>query len=451
MNIEGRKYMKVHRALSICLVLAITACMSVFSVEKAKSEVLVVIYMSARNDLLPFVGKSIKQLQALGSNERVKLFIHLDMQRPGEEPITKHFVIEKNKAIQLGSDMLMDSGQENTLVHAVECAYERFPAEELVLIIWNHGTGAIEPEIHGVFRSSDLYRFNDQTGKVEMRHAGGLLDLISNGEVAVSEPKGICFDDAHSSYLTIAQFTQALATISTKIIKKKIKILACDACHMAAADVFIGLEPYVHYFIGSEEVELGSGYKYDILLEPLLKGTMHCEERFARHIVSAYEEAYTKIMPELTHSAIDLTHIAILERNIDQVAQTLIWGLEKQKNKSVKEAIRLSKHKNACTRFKEPTYIDLGHFYANLLTNIANCELTEQTSEFKSRITMLLKEGAEIIHQVVIANATGDKMKKATGIAICFPEFVIHKSYHNNPFAAKTHWLRFLKKYLGSH
>ena len=220
---------------------------------------------------------------------------------------------------------------------------------------------------------------------------------------------------------------------------------------MAAADVFIGLEPYVHYFIGSEEVELGSGYKYDILLEPLLQGTMTCNERFARHIVSAYEEAYTKIMPELTHSAVDLTGIALLERNIDEVAQTLIWGLERQKNKSVKEAIRLSKHKNSCTRFKEPTYIDLGHFYANLLNNSAQCELTDQTSEFKQRITRLLKEGHEIIRQVVIANAVGDKMKKATGIAICFPEFVIHKSYHHNPFATKTQWLKFLKKYLGSH
>ena len=67
--------------------------------------------------------------------------------------------------------------------------------------------------------------------------------------------------------------------------------------------------------------------------------------------------------------------IDALENSIDTVSETLIKLLEKQKGGSVAKAIRSSGNKISCTRFEEPSYADLGHFYANLINNTKNMAL----------------------------------------------------------------------------
>ncbi len=415
-----------------------------------KRSVLVVIYMAARNDLFPFAGRHIKQLQNSGANDNVKIFVHLDIHRPGKSRVTKHFFIEKNKILQVGPDMDLDSGDESSLIYTVKTAYERYPADDVVLIISNHGTGPIEPDVHRAVNPSELFRYNSSTGLIELDRSVGFLEYISHGETNFSDPKGICFDDSSGNYLTIAKWTRALRTITHDIIKKKLRILACDACLMAGADVFSGFQQYAHYFVGSQEVELGTGYKYDLLMEPLLKGSLNCDDCLARHFVQAYKEAYGKIMDYYTHAAIDLSFMDQLEKNIDHVAQLLTHGLNHQKNRSVKEMLRLSRHKNHCTRFNEPTYLDLGHLYANMAKNLSRCELSsvQETENFKNTLSLLLIQGQALIEQAVIANVHGEKHRTACGISIYFPEFIIHKSYYQNAFAIRTHWLDFLKAYL---
>ena len=66
-----------------------------------KADILIVLYMAARNDLFPFAGRNIKQLQNIGSSDKVKIFIRFDLQKPGQPSVTKHFFIEKNKVMQL--------------------------------------------------------------------------------------------------------------------------------------------------------------------------------------------------------------------------------------------------------------------------------------------------------------------------------------------------------------
>ena len=218
---------------------------------------------------------------------------------------------------------------------------------------------------------------------------------------------------------------------------------------MAGADVFIGLEPYVHYYVASEEAERGIGYDYDKLLAPLIAGNIACDKQFASHFVETFKETHGKITQKFTHSAIDLTNIQQLASAMDELAAYLIVGLTHQKGKTVREAIRLSKHKNYCTHFYEPTFLDFGHFCSNLLKNTEKCELKEgqDSALFKSKLKRLLSGTLEVIEKVVIANTVGKEVKRATGISIYFPQFLIHKSYYQNSFANKTNWLRFLKKY----
>ncbi|MBA3752015.1 hypothetical protein H0X06_04440 [Candidatus Dependentiae bacterium] len=413
--------------------------------------VLFIVFMAARNDLYPYAGRNIKQLQANTSSDHVKIFVRLDLKKPDRNAETKQFFIE-NKNIQfVGSQEYLDSGDENSLIETIRTAYTTWPAEKVVLVIWNHGTGGIEPSIIKALNPSELFHFNNKKNLIELERSRGFIDFITQGSPYENKTKGICFDDSSGNYLTIKKLARVLHVATTKILKKKFSILACDACLMSGIDVFSSFHNSIDYFVGSQEVVLGTGYNYDLMLEPLLSKRMTCDELFASHCVSAFQKTYGKITEDYTHCAIDVQFCEQLERNIDTLALSLIFGLDQQENKSVKAALRKSRNKNNCTYFKEPTYIDIDNFYENLLLALPNCTLKTQESTlfFIEHVTKLLLEGRTIMHTMVKANAVGKNLQKARGISIYFPEYIIHNSYFRNVFATKkTHWLKFLRKYI---
>lgn len=413
--------------------------------------VLVIIYMAARNDLSMYAETHIKQLLELGSSDRVKIFVHLDLQKANEPYITKNFFIEKDQLLSLGGESPMDSGKKETLIKAASMAYEQFPADEVVLVLWNHGTGPIEPTVTPTINQWELWHVDERSGKINLDQSVGYIDRFSPGEGSFNETKGICFDDSTGHYLTTKDLTDAIADISRNIIKKKFSIVACDACLMAGADVFVGLHPYVDFFVASQEVELGLGYQYDRIVEPLVHDEVCCGEELACHFVQAFKEYYSPKIDFYTHAAIDLSYAARIEHNIDKLARCLSYGLQHQKQKTVKEAIRLSRHKKNCIRFNEPTYLDLGSLYSNLLANASLCILEgADTKSFKEELSSILREGRTLIRKAVKANEVGSKHEHACGISLYFPEFIIHKSYKANEFAQRTYWLSFLQEYVAS-
>lgn len=424
-----------------------TLCFTAYVETKLTSDkptYTVIVYMAARNDLFPFAGRNIKQMQQIGSNENIKIFIHFDMHKSGGQKITKRFLVEKNKVVPIGPELSMDSGDINSLIDCVKCAHEKYPSDELVLILWNHGTGPLEPEIQKSINPSELFRYNTKTRLIELDRTIGFIEYMSR-----PRKRGICFDDITGNYLTNQQLKEGLHYISTNILKKKIAILSCDACSMAGADVFIPFKDDVEYFIASQEVELGTGYNYASVFEPFIFKSLS-KEAFARHFVASYKDTYSKITHDYTHSAIDLSQVHLIEENIDMLSKALIKGLDMQENRSVYEAIRKAKHKDFCTRFNEPTYLDVSHLLTNLLHTITKCVLQtpDETKAWKTDITELINQGLNIINTTVIANVVGKNLQYAKGISIYFPEIIIHKSYYTNDFALKTNWLKFLKRYL---
>lgn len=158
----------------------------------------------------------------------------------------------------------------------------------MVLILSNHGTGPIEPTTVPSINQWEMWQVNNKSGKIDLDQSVGYIDRFSPGEGSYNQTKGICFDDSTGCYLTIEKLTQAIGYISRSVIKKKFSIVACDACLMAGADVFVGLKPYAHYFVGSQEVELGLGYKYDRLIEGLINNTATNSEDLACHFVNVF-------------------------------------------------------------------------------------------------------------------------------------------------------------------
>lgn len=407
------------------------------------------IYMAADNDLYSFAGRNIRQLESIGSNDRINILLHLDIHLPGQKKITKHLYIKKNKLVQVGPDRAMDSGDPMTLIDFFKWGFENYPSEFMCLDFWNHGTGPISPTHQRTINPSELFYFNPTTKLIELDRRIGFMDFISSMADRPRNDRAICFDETTGNFLTDTSLAYAL-NVMCQMRKKPIDLIYFDACLMGSTEVAFMLSDYAHYCVGSEEVVLGTGADYSQVLEPFISACPTPEE-LSRHIVYAYEKTYGSLTNDYTQSAILLAPLKKLNDHIHTIAQLLIEGLAKQKNGSVKEMIRSSRHKSFCPTFDEPSYTDAGCFFANAIKNCERCILQkpEETAIFIDKLKSELQESLDCLDKAVIANCVGKNLRKARGLSIYFPERKIHPSYQQTKFANSNKWIAFLSRYLG--
>jgi len=410
----------------------------------------IMIYMAADNDLRPFAARNIQQMANVGSNQNITIVVHLDIRISGNKKITRRYLIEKDQVLHIDPynplTQQMDSGNPSTLISFCEWAIKSYPADEYDLILWNHGTGILEPPHGKIINPMDLFVFNPSTHRLDLDRSIGFMDAIDHLN---PRQRGVCWDDTTGNYLSNRKMEAALQTICQKFLDgKKFGIIGFDACLMSMIEVSSFIKKYAHVMVSSEEVELGMGWKYDEVLFPFVKDRLDTFT-FARHIVAAYDRTYQSITNDYTLSAINLDSIVLLERNVDQVSKILLEGLEKQKN-IFAPLIKESRNKLLCTHFDEPTYIDLHHFYKNLLNNTKKVAAsnTQINSLIKNNLLIKLDEGLQLIEQLVIANTAGRNLKNAQGISIYFPERGIHSSYQEAAFLTSNAWGALLSRYI---
>ena len=408
-------------------------------------------YVAADNDLRGFAARNIKQMAQIGSNNYLNIAVQLDIRITGNKKITRRYFIEKNKIWHVNAEdpfsQQMDSGDPQTLISCCRWAIENYPAKNYALIFWNHGTGIIDPSNGRIINSSELFTFNPTINKFELDRSIGFLDFINQVN---REERGICWDDSSGNYLTNQKLDFALHEICTSLLGgNKFSIIGFDACLMSMLEVANILKKYASIMTGSQEVELGTGWDYSKVLSPFVDKTLS-PTAFAEHIVSSYASSYEKITNDYTQSALNLEHIDSLESNVNTVANLLLYCLKNQNNNSVKNAIRASRNKLLCTHFDEPSYIDLHHFYENLLANVKHFSFTNKNEEGAalSALQETLEKGRSLITEFVVANSTGKNLSRAKGISIYFPERRIHTSYRKTTFASTNEWITFLTSYL---
>ncbi|HSC24694.1 MAG TPA: clostripain-related cysteine peptidase [Candidatus Babeliales bacterium] len=418
--------------------------------KNGKSNRTLMVYMAADNDLRPFAARNIQQMANIGSNQNITIVVHLDIRISGNQKITRRYFIEKNQVIHVDQhDILtqqMDSGNPSTLISFCEWAIKNYPANEYDLILWNHGTGILEPPHGKIINPMDLFVFNPSTHRLDLDRSIEFMDAIDH---LTPQQRGVCWDDTTGNYLSNRKLEIALQTICKNCLGgKKFGLIGFDACLMSMLEVSSYIKKYSEIMIGSEEVELGMGWKYDEVLYPFTKTPLDTST-FARHIIAAYDKTYQTITNDYTLAAINLDSIELLEKNVDYVSKLLIECLEKHRT-SILSIIKESKNKLLCTHFDEPTYIDLHHFYKNLLNNLRKLatENTQISPMLKNTLIMKLDEGIRLIEHLVIANVAGKNLKNAQGIAIYFPERSIHNSYKESIFITANAWGSFLSRYV---
>lgn len=410
------------------------------------------VFIAADNDLHYFAWKNIKQMEAIGSNNNINIVIQLNT--PGHLNPTKRYFIKQGRRVlvqeQATINQKLNSGSPQTLIDFVKWAKTYYPADEYALVLWNHGTGAIDPGYVRTINPCELFYCNPSNNMLEIDRGLSYISLILQyaKDEQLKPKRGMCFDETFKSYINNHDFEFALQEICTKVLEKKLAIIAFDACLMSMIEVASAAKKYAQYMVGSQEVEYGTGWNYETVLKPFLTKSLSSYE-FAQHIVTAYEQAYYKITNEYTQSALNLTLCQELETNINTVAKLLIEAFAETRSQTI-NILRKCKSTQHCTCFDEPSYIDLGHFYKNLSQHLQYLTLPDKNKEqlLQQNLKTALSEGLEIIKAFVIANKTGQKLKGAQGISIYFPEHTLLQSYLKSTFALHNSWSALLAKYI---
>lgn len=412
------------------------------------------IKVAGRNDLAIFASRHINQAASIGSNSQVNILFDLHLHPRGQKPVSKRLYVKKGKLIQVGPDRVADSGRPETAIEFFKWCEENYPAKHIAFCFDNHGSGALEPlsfdqlaQFRRTVNPARLFYLNPETKLIELDRSITFFDYLEELQQPELE-RGLCFDESTNHFLTNQDLAYALNAMC-ELRKRKIDVLHFDACLMQMSEVLILLKDYADFIVASEEVELGTGGKYDIILEPFIHGSP-TPEQLARHIVQAYEKTYNGVTNDYTQSAVTTVYLEELDKNINNLAHLLIKGLSREANHSIKEAIRMSRDKRICPSFHEPSYTDYYCFCENLLKNYNHCHLQtdEETIEFRLALEQELTRACEIVKKAVIANCVGRNLKKAQGISIYFPERRIHPSYYQTRFAASNQWIKFLTTYL---
>jgi len=406
-----------------------------------------VVYIAADNDLRGFAARNIKQMAAIGSNERINILVHLDIRIAGNQKITRRYYIENNQILHVNPNdhktNCMDSGDPKTLKSCCKWAITHYPAENYALVLWNHGTGILDPARGRIINPVQLFEFNPKKNLFEVDRSIEFFDWVNS-------TRGICWDDTTGNYLTNQKLASALDHVCKKYMNgKKFALIAFDACLMSMIEVAGMLKKHSLIVVGSQEVELGTGYNYTLALEPFAHQNL-TPDGFARQIVKAYEQSYANITNDYTQSAINLSAIEKVEQNVNEVATLLLECLKKQRGNSVKNGLRRSRNKLNCTHFNEPRYIDLHHLYLNILKNVTTFKFTDNSGgqEDAAALKKAIEHGSTLIQGAVIANTAGKSLSQAYGISIYFPEDAMHPSYARTSFVEKNAWPRFVRAYI---
>lgn len=413
-----------------------------------KKEYTLVVFMAADNDLHRFALKNIIQMESIGSNENINIIVQLNI--PGAHNTTRRYVINKGKRLIVQADgpvpnQKLNSGNPDTLIDCVEWAMKYYPAENLILNFWNHGSGCWEPGALKTINTTDLFYVDTETHMLKLDRNIEYIEHIEE-----QQQRGICFDETYNSYMTNNDIKYALHEIQHRILGgKKIAVVWFDACLMSMIEVAHACKDHAEYLVASQDVEYAAGSNYQLALTQFLTSAPTPRE-FACHVVKSFEKSYQYITRDFTQSAVDLSQVHNIEMNINFVAYQLITALQNQKNKSVSKLLQQSKSRLLCTCFAEPSFIDLRHFYLNLQSNLSQISLIDAKQEIsiKASLGNLLEQGVNLINSAVAANATGSNVAQACGLSIYFPEKNMFSSYPRSFFGRSNEWVNMLAHYL---
>lgn len=360
-----------------------------------RKEWAILVYIAGDNNLSDAGLADVMELCKVGASHRTHVGVEIDTY--GEHTGSIRYEITEpdwtGNAHRIVIERLpeKDSGDPETLRSFIEWGLNRYPADNYLLVIWNHGMG---------FRSIR---------------------------------RDIGYDDFGSS-LDMPEVKEAFerAGIGDKV---KLAILGFDACLMGMIEIAHHFRNQVDIIVGSQQTEPADGWPY----ADVLKSARDCKDKYhlARSIVVSYIDNYKRMgIHGVTQSAIDCTKIDLSMAALDRLGGLLASRIQAYLDEL--RTIRLQ-----CQSFEMADYVDLIH-----LAELVSRTIPEQVVKEAARALI------EQARQCVIESQTyGPGVVEAHGLSVWFPDsrqlYLNYKAKYLGLEFAKTYrgWIDFLEAY----
>ncbi len=230
----------------------------------------ILVYMAADNDLGPYAFWDLYEMEAAfgeatrraGSTPQLDVVVQLDA--PGAGGLaryhmfqgTRPFVTKRLEDFRRADFASVESPLVETLPEAnsadpatlesfLAWGAERYPSENLMVVLWGHGSGwSPKPR----------------------RHREG-----SDAKIAAG---GIAFDDTSRDVMAVGSLAERLKDfVKNARGGRKIDVLSMDACLMQMAEVLTELAPTARYAVGTTDIQSHLGLPYRRLLWEMNKNS----------------------------------------------------------------------------------------------------------------------------------------------------------------------------------
>lgn len=265
----------------------------------------VLVFLNADNNLEASGLKDLKEMEKVGSNDRLNVVVQIDRMAKGEGNAiaqgnwvgARRYEVVRSHGKEIASKCVAnlgerDMGSKKELAGFLTWGIETYPADRYLLVVWNHGAGW----------------------------------------------RGISSDETSGNTLTMTDLTWALQQAKPSLAKinpqhPKFDIIDFDACLMGMIEVAWQLRDLADVLLASEESEPGNGMPYDDYLGPLAAAPRTSTRTLAKQMVAAYIKSYAldgsqtnKVISgkPVTKAAYDLSRLEPLVKAVDALGKALL-------------------------------------------------------------------------------------------------------------------------------
>lgn len=240
----------------------------------------ILVYMAADNNLDSMTSLDIAEMESIGSTLDMNVVVQYD--GAGTTAADRRLIhkaeVEPSRVLEGIGEIDMSDPKE--LKDFIDFGLTYFPADHVMLVLWNHGGGVWPRNLEGTAGTQGI-AWDDTTGDSEW-------DCLTTDELRLG-------------------IADALGLHG----QRRLDILNFDACMMQMYEVALELEGLADIMVGSEEATPGEGNPYDTILSALDEAPDQLPQTFAASIVDLFCEEYKELYKTSTYRPLTQSAVRI--------------------------------------------------------------------------------------------------------------------------------------------
>ena len=353
----------------------------------------VMVFINGKNNLEMAGLYNVNQMEKIGSTKDMNIVVEIgrmkgqaagDTDLDGDWTGARRLLIKKDKnpnkitSPVVQETKVVDMGDYKRAVDFVKWSKEKYPAKRYMLIVWNHGSGWMDPR---------------------------------------QEQKGISFDDETGNYIRTPQIGLILKEAG------KVDILAFDACLMNMAEVAFEVKDDAQVIVGSEETVPGLGYPYDLFLGAMAKKPSLSTEDTGAVMVEAFKMFYDALKKGGQLSALRASKLDGLAVKVSEFARLTKESGDLEAMKAARNGVIRYDAVGASSdpEMKISFYGDLSQFVQLAAANLKESDKAAAIKASAAGIQAYIDKELVIDNKASGKNRVGRDLAESKGISVYLP------------------------------